>query len=81
MSDNKDNPLYNIFIKTPKGTLTEEIDSLKNIQYFFNYLNNEKIKEDSKDKVIKELTHIIHTNRYVAEFFSSNNNKSIYILV
>ena len=79
MSDNKDNPLYNIFIKTPKGTLTEEIDSIKNIQFFFNFLNNEKKKEDIKEKVIRDLTSIIHTNRYVAEFFSSHNNKSIYI--
>ena len=46
MSENKDNPLYNIFIKTPKGTLSEEIDNVKNIQYFFNYLSNEKIKDD-----------------------------------
>ena len=79
MSDSRDNPLYNIFIKNPKGALTEEIDSIKNIPFFFNFLSNEKVKEDSKEKVIRDLTNIIHTNRYVAEFFSSNNNKSIYI--
>ena len=79
MSENKDNPLYNIFIKTSKGTLTDEIDNVKNIQYFFNYLKNEKIKDDSKQKVIEELKNKIHINRYISEFFSSNNNKSIYI--
>ena len=79
MSDNKDNPLYNIFIKTPKGSLTEEIDSVKNIQFFFNYLKDEKKKDESKEKIIRELTNIIHTNRYVSEFFSSHDNKSIYI--
>ena len=63
MSDNKDNPLYNIFIKTPKGTLTEEIDQVKNIQFFFNYLKNEKKKDESKETIIKELTNIIHVNR------------------
>ena len=31
----KDNPLYFIFIKTPEGNLTEEINSVKNIQFFF----------------------------------------------
>ena len=79
MSNNRDNPLYNIFIKTPKGDLTEEIDNVKNIQYFFNYLKDEKAKEEIKVKVLNDLANIIHTNRYVAEFFSSNDNKSIYI--
>ena len=55
MSD-KDNPLYNIFIKTPKGVLTEEIDSVKNIPYFFNYLKDEKAKDDIKEKAIRDLT-------------------------
>ena len=74
MSDNKDNPLYNIFIKDQKGALTEEIDNVKNIQFFFNYLKNEKKSEETKEKIIRELTNIIHTNRYVAEFFSSYEN-------
>ena len=75
----KDNPLYNIFIKNSKGELTEEIDSTNNIQFFFRFLKNEKVKDDLKEKVIKELTNIIEVNRYVSEFFSSHDNKSIYI--
>jgi len=79
MLDNKDNPLYNIFIKTSKGTLSNEIDNIKNIQFFFNYLKNEKNKDEFKAKIIEELTEKIHINRYIAEFFSSHDNKSIYI--
>ena len=79
MSDNKDNPLYNIFIKTPKGELTEEIESVKNIHLFFNYLKNDKIKDESKEKMLSDLTSIIAVNRYVAEFFSFHDNYSIYI--
>ena len=79
MLDNKDNPLYNIFIKTSKGALSNEIDNIKNIQFFFNYLKNEKNKDEFKAKIIEELTAKIHINRYIAEFFSSHDNKSIYI--
>lgn len=69
MLDNKDNPLYNIFIKTSKGALSNEIDNIKNIQFFFNYLKNEKNKDEFKAKIIEELTAKIHINRYIAEFF------------
>ena len=75
----KYNPLYNIFIKNSKGELTEEIDSIKNIQFFFRFLKDEKVKDDLKEKVIKELTNKIQVNRYISAFFSSHNNKSIYI--
>ena len=34
MYDSRDNPLYNIFIKNPKGALSEEIDSIKKIPFF-----------------------------------------------
>ena len=77
MLDKKDNPLYNIFIKTSKGDLSNEIDNIKNIQFFFNYLKNEKNKDEFKAKIIEELAAKIHINRYIAEFFSSHDNKSI----
>ena len=79
MLDKKDNPLYNIFIKTSKGDLSNEIDNIKNIQFFFNYLKNEKNKDEFKAKIIEELAAKIHINRYIAEFFSSHDNKSIYV--
>ncbi len=75
----KDNPLYFIFIKTPEGNLTEEINSVKNIQFFFKFLQNDLINSDLKEEVLKKLTNIIENNRYVSEFFSSYEQKSIYI--
>ena len=75
----KDNPLNFIFIKTPEGKITEEINSVKNIQFFFKFLQNEKITSELKEEVLKELTTIIENNRYVSAFFSSYEKKSIYI--
>ena len=75
----KDNPLNNIFIKDSSGKLTDEIDSVKNIHYFFDFVKDDKIKEETKVKVLDELKAKIHSNRFISEFFSSHENKSIYI--
>ena len=73
------NPLNNIFLKNSQGKTTEELGNINNIHFFFNFINNDKVKDEDKENVLKELTSKIHTNRYISEFFSSHNNKSIYI--
>ena len=37
MSDDLNNPLHRIFIKTPEGALTDEIDNVNNIYFFFQF--------------------------------------------
>ena len=76
----KDNPLYSIFFKTSKGTLTEKIESVDKIELFFKFLEDENIESNSKEEMLKEFIDIIHQNRYLSAFFSSSKNKkSIYI--
>ena len=74
-----DNPLNLIFIKQGNGKLSDEISDIKNINHFFNFLKDEKINSDSKIKVIDELKKKIETNRFISEFFSQNENRSIYL--
>ena len=81
MKNKSDNPLNNIFIKDSNGKLTEEIDSTKHIQSFFEFLKDDKINPDSKIKVLEELKNKMHINRYIADFFSTYNNKSIYLFL
>ena len=79
MSKDLNNPLHHIFIKTPEGGLTDELDNVTNIHFFFNFLKNDKITNDTKIHVLNDLTSKIRTNRYISEFFSKFDNKSIYI--
>ena len=74
-----DNPLNSIFIKNSAGKLSDEINDIKNISYLFKFLKDEKINVDTKIKVIDELMKKIKTNRFISEFFSEYENKSIYI--
>ena len=48
MSNTNGNPLYNIFLKTSQGKLTDELDNINNIQYFFNYIKNDKLLKKKK---------------------------------
>ena len=73
------NPLSIIFKTGKNGEIIEEISSIKNIPSFFKYLTNEKILEEEKVNVIKKFKEIISKNRYILEYFSDYNNKSIYI--
>ena len=73
------NPLSIIFKTNKNGEIIEEISSIKNIPSFFKYLTNEKILEEEKVNVIKKFKEIISKNRYILEYFSEYNNKSIYI--
>ena len=73
------NPLNNIFLKSPQGKITEELDNINNIKLFFNFINNDNIKQEDKEVVLKDLKSKIQINRYISEFFSTYENKSIYI--
>ena len=73
------NPLYTIFFKNNQGELTEELENINNINFFFNYIIDDKVKDEEKIIILKELESKIKVNRYISAFFSSFNNKSIYI--
>ena len=73
-----ENPLNSIFIKDSNGKITEEIDSIKNIHKFFDFLIDNKINNESKIKILDEFKTKLHNNRFISEFFSSYKNKSIY---
>ena len=73
------NPLHSIFIKDNKNTITSEIDSLNNIKSFFEFLKDDNVNKENKIFVIELFTEKLKDNRYISEYFSSNNNKSIYI--
>ena len=79
MTDRGYNPLNEIFLKTPEGQLTEELENINNIKLFFEFLIDDSISSDEKESVLIDITSKIHTNRYISEFFSSYNDKSIYI--
>ena len=75
------NPLPLIFKTLDKGELSEELNSIKNIPLFFKYLSNKDVAEEEKIKVIEKFTEIINENRYISEYFSTYDNKSIYIFL
>ena len=81
MKEIKDNPLNLIFIKNSKGKATEEINDILKIPEFFKYLKNDKIDYGKKIYVIEELIKKIKINRYIIEYFSVYENKSIYIFL
>ena len=74
-----DNPLNSIFIKQSNGKLSEEINEIKNIPNFFKFLKDDKVANEEKIKVLEELKKKIQLNRFISEFFSEYDNKSIYI--
>ena len=74
----KDDPLFSIFKKI-KDEYIEEIDSIQNIPNFFNYITSSQTPEESKIGVLDNITTIFKKNKYICEYFSSYNNKSIYL--
>ena len=73
------NPLFSIFINDSKDKITSEINSVENIEKFFIFLKDENINNENKALVINQLSQTIQDNRYISEYFSSYNNKSIYL--
>ena len=80
MKDKNDNPLNDIFTQISENKYSPEIKSFKNINNFFNYLNGDNTPE-SKSKIIEEFIIIIKENRFICEYFSLYENKSIYIFL
>ena len=84
MNDNliiNNNPLNAIFIEESQGKYSSEISSLKNINLFFEYITDEKIDNDKKSSILDEFTQKLKINRYISEYFSSYENRSIYLLL
>ena len=81
MSDIKDNPLKYIFTSNSGSKYSPPIKSIQNINKFFSYLKESKNTSVSKSKVIENFIKIIKENRYICEYFSLNENKSIYIFL
>ena len=84
MKDNNpslNNPLNSIFIIENKNKITSEIKTINNIKDFFIYLKDENINFDNKTSVIDQFTQIIKDNRYISAYFSSYENKSIYLFL
>ena len=81
----EENPLNSIFQLTQNNELRSNLISFQNIQNFFIYLltniNNEQSfpSLEQKAKVILQFCNIIKMNRTIVEFFSSYNEKSIYL--
>ena len=77
------NPLNNIFLKGPQGNITEELDNINNIKLFFNFINNDNVKDEEKEIVFKDLTSKLQINRYISEFLKISRFTfifSIYIV-
>ena len=72
-------PLVSIFKKSSKGGYLEEIDSISNIPNFFTFISSDKNPEDQKIGVLENLLAIFKKNRYISEYFSYYNKKSIYL--
>ena len=81
MNDIKANPLKMIFLQISPGKYSAEKIEIKNINYFFIYLKEPKNNQESKAKIIEEFIIIIKDNRYICEYFSFYENKSIYIFL
>ena len=80
MKDTKDNPLKLIFTEIA-GKFSPDIKSFKNINNFFIFIKEPKNNQQSKSKVLDEFAKIIKENRYICEYFSFYENKSIYIIL
>ena len=81
MKDIKNNPLKEIFIQNSDGKYNSEIKSVKNINKFFTYLKEPQNSSESKSKILEDFITIIKENRYICEYFSLYENKSIYIFL
>ena len=77
-------PLKLIFKLNSKGECTSELETVSNIQKFFEYLqknqNGDELSPtfEEKSKIITNFCNIIKENRTIVIFFSSYNDRSIY---
>ena len=81
MNQINDDPLLTIFKNSPEEIYYSKIEHIENIPNFFGYITSETIEEDSKILVLENLTKLFLKNRYISEYFSSYENKSIYLFL
>ena len=81
MEEEVEDPLYLIFKKNSDGETTEELENIQKIPEFFNYLKNFEIPQQKKIYIIEQLQKKFNVNRYLMEYFSEIENKSIYIFI
>ena len=81
-----DNPLKLIFKLDSNGECTSNLESIHYIPKFFEFLESNPDGDDNqfpsfeeKSKILLNLYNKIKENRSIIEFFSSNNDKSIYL--
>ena len=74
-----DDPLLTIFKNSPEDIYIQQIEHIENIPNFFKYITSEEISEESKIIVFNNLKNIFQKNRYISEYFSKYENKSIYL--
>ena len=80
MNKIESDPLLSIFKNTAnKDEYIEEIENIKNISNFFDFISSPQVPDDSKIGVLENFLEIIKNNRYICEYFSSNNNRSLYL--
>ena len=59
------NPLNNIFAKNNEGQLTNEVENINNIHFFFDFILDDKVKDEEKIITLKEFESKIKVNRYI----------------
>ena len=74
MKTKNDEPLISI-PQNKENIYPETINS------FFTYLNNKNIPQEDKSHLIEDLINKLKINRYISEFFSTNEEESIYIFL
>ena len=79
MSNINEDPLLSIFKNSSENEYYPKIEHLDNIPNFFKYITSEEISEESKIVILEIMRTLIQKNRYLSAFFSSYENKSIYL--
>ena len=78
MNKINDDPLLSIF-ENYQDIYYGKIKYVENIPNFFKYIISSNIDDDTKILVLENFQKIIQKNRYICEYFSSYENKSIYL--
>ena len=78
MNKINDDPLLSIF-ENYEDIYYGKIKYVENIPNFFKYIISSNIDDDTKILVLENFQKIIQKNRYICEYFSSYENKSIYL--
>ena len=78
MKDNKSNLLKN-FLKISTKYPTEDFSNTVNT--LCKFLSDEKDSQTAKSDILNDLTQKLKTNRYLSEYFSTYEKKSIYLFL